>query len=104
MMNEKITLGDNKGSQVYACNDTWNFKVEEKTEHHINQKNKKKEKLNYQWLLYTGFCSLKPPQQWQVKRFKKISAQNTWNSETTWNIIHVINFKPSYTTILISFI
>lgn len=42
MMNEKITLGDNKGSQVYACNDTWNFEVEEKTEHHINLKNKKK--------------------------------------------------------------
>lgn len=80
MMNEKITLGDNKGSQVCACNDTWIFKVEEKTEHHINLKNKKK--VKNQWLLYTGFCSLKPPQQWQEKRFKKLSPKHLefWNN------------------------
>lgn len=42
MMNEKITLGDNKGSQVYACNETLKFRVEEKAEHHLHLKKKKK--------------------------------------------------------------
>lgn len=102
MMNEKITLGDNKGSQVYACNDTWNFEVEEKTEHHINLKNKKK-KLKISGYFIQVFFPLNLPNNGRKKGLKS-SHQNTRNSETTWNIIHVINCKPSYTTILISFI
>lgn len=103
MMNDKITLMHNKGSQAYAWNDTRQFKEWKKKQNIIFIWRKKKTTKISVVTLYM-FCSLKPPQQWKVKKLKNISAQNTRNFETTWNnIIHVINFKPSYTTILISF-